>query len=622
MEETTEKYSSDIDSYLQENVGFIDGVSRACASFINDREQIGEILSSLVKDRKENGAFFIAFEDGGWLDGDGWIPPKGWDARVRPWYVASKKVNRAILSDPYYTPATKNTVVTASKRIMKNGMIMGVIGTDIDFKPVIKIIKDIKLKKTGRAFLINKSGNIIVHHEYKINDKIGEVDNGKLKSLLDKLLKGEREYFESSATGVDMVYTTQPVSNTEWIIVLAISKSELIEDSKSLALFIFIIGLVALILITVLVILVSSAFLKPLTYIQRGMRKIAAYNLDTEEERKALQPYLDYQDEIGEITRSIRLMVSNLKGIIENIIVHAKDTAQVAHRFNDKCHSTAQSARDVSDAFVDLAESATQQAQDTQEASFNLGSISEILKDMLASLRELSLTIDDVYLKKEEGKKALNDMIDIAVENREESLFVNDIIVETNHSAEAIYKASEMIQAIAEQTNLLALNAAIESARAGDAGKGFAVVAEEIGKLAEDSRKFTDEIVKIIEELREKTSRAVNTMKNLEEKMNEQKGKAELSRDKFSDIEKVIEKSNEIVAKVGDSSKEIEEKNRSITTSVQNLSAMAEENASTTEEASATVESQLESIRKISGVSDKLANISIKLEEGVSKFKI
>ncbi len=66
-----------------------------------------------------------------------------------------------------------------------------------------------------------------------------------------------------------------------------------------------------------------------------------------------------------------------------------------------------------------------------------------------------------------------------------------------------IINDTKNLNSIQQKQNILALNASIEASRAGDMGRGFAVVAQEVGKLANNSKKLNTLIENEVKEISE-----------------------------------------------------------------------------------------------------------------------
>ncbi|MEN7430146.1 MULTISPECIES: methyl-accepting chemotaxis protein [Chromobacteriaceae] len=131
-------------------------------------------------------------------------------------------------------------------------------------------------------------------------------------------------------------------------------------------------------------------------------------------------------------------------------------------------------------------------------ASLQLNNASQSLaasaSDTSASIEQTCVTVNDISRQMFDMADQASHTGDIANEAANQADAGNRVVGEAIQAMRRIAQRTDIIDDIAYQTNLLALNAAIEAARAGEVGKGFAVVADEVRKLAIRSQDAAKEI--------------------------------------------------------------------------------------------------------------------------------
>ncbi|EFM22145.1 methyl-accepting chemotaxis protein [Selenomonas sp. oral taxon 149] len=546
------------------------------------------------------------------------------------WYTEPKRTSKLTLTNPYYDEVggKKTLVVSLAIPLIVDGHFVGAISLDFDME---QIQKDFEKASTpdNIYLMIDNAGRLVAH---------GTSPDSVMKDafqLMGSTEQDKKEIFTdgpyslmnvSPTTGKESVYVFYALHydgiDTPWAIFSVTDKDKFVGTAREMVIFSIVLAVICTVaLVVALAMFIQRRLIVPIGDVTGILTRFSDLDLDHEKGKHAAI-YLDRADEIGAMIRSLGRMANSLREIIGKINGVSQSVAATSEELTATAQNTAHSAETVRKGIHDIAESARVQVADTQDAVDHTDEILHLLDDNRKVMTEMNEATANIQKRQTEGAEILADLMKKSAETADATQEVSRVVEETNERAERIEEASAMIQSISEQTNLLALNAAIEAARAGEAGRGFAVVAEEIRKLAEQSRGFTDEINGIIGELKTKSQQAVDTMEVSKKLVEESNVNLERTQRRFDMIAEAVEGANSVVTKLNESSEKLTEKNKAIAAVSNKLMDMAKENDATTDEAEAAVDTQTQALADIAEASESLAQIATDLQNEVERFRL
>lgn len=541
-------------------------------------------------------------------------------------YVKRALSGETTNSDVLISRQTQEAVVMYATPIKNNNRVVGALIGRRDGYSISDAIDDTGYGENGYAYIINEIGDTVAHHNRDwVRTQHNPIEEAKNNSSLEPVAKVYEKILDEgkglsrySYEGEELYASYCPIEGTNWTLVITADEDEALGAVPALRRGAVIIITVVILASMAIAYVIGNSFTKPIIKVAHEADLIA--NLDITADIPDI--YVKKEDEIGQLAKSFQNLIDNLRNIVGEINVSSEQVASTSEELTATTDQSATAAEEVARTAEEIAKGATEQAESTEIGSSKAVILGEIIEKDLEDVKNLNLATRNVTEAVKEGLVEVENLYSITKESNNASREIHDVILSTNDSSMKIGEASNLIAAISEQTNLLALNAAIEAARAGEAGRGFAVVAEEIRKLAEESANSTAVINEIVNELQNNTQNAVKTMERITAISDEQTKSVVNNKDKFTLIEEAMKEAEKASIALNNSSKEMNLMKDEILESLQNLSAIAQENSAATEEVTASIEEQTAAMEEIASASESLASLAQDLQSIIRRFKV
>ncbi|GEB32234.1 MULTISPECIES: methyl-accepting chemotaxis protein [Brevibacillus] len=269
----------------------------------------------------------------------------------------------------------------------------------------------------------------------------------------------------------------------------------------------------------------------------------------------------------------------------------------------------------------ELAKGAVNNCNSIERAAVSGKSILDIIEKISGDLTTSAIMVRQVNQAIEEGN--------LMIEKQKETMRINMMVIENlvasmsnvKQKASQIEKITKLIDEIAQQTNLLSINASIEAARVGKNGSGFAVVASEIRKLSDDSKKQATGINKIIFDINEAIGITYSEFETINEIVHDQNEVVANVTASFATIGHSVIHIDEDIHNTMREMRSLNENMQHVQALFENIGAVSQETAASTEQVSSTIAEQSGYIKSASIKIQELNNMAEEMRRVVEEFK-
>ena len=264
------------------------------------------------------------------------IGKKEFDPRTRPWYQAAMREKKLVWSPIYLFTDPPVLGITPAMPLIDNatGQFKGVMAIDLTLDDISQFLNTLKISDSGRAFIIEKSGEIVAtstKNPIVVSTKTG---NKRLHSVnsQDDLIRSTAQFlqnklnnnFQNIQTQQQLIFkfnsdrhfvqitNLDSYPGLDWLMVTVIPESDFMEHIRSNTYTTLVLSFVALVSAACLGAVANQWITQSVTHFSKVAEAISNGEIETIEQQPKIQ-------ELAVFARSFNFMALQLQNSAENL---------------------------------------------------------------------------------------------------------------------------------------------------------------------------------------------------------------------------------------------------------------------------------------------------------------
>ena len=228
------------------------------------------------------------------------------DTSALVWFTVPKSTGRAVWLRPYITDNLDVRVLSYNVPVYCRGTFVGVVGMEIDYSTMAKLVDNIRPYTSGYAF-INDSEGMIIYHPRMTQE---ELEDENKKETPYGMLE-ESALIRYTYNNVEKQAVWLPLSSGARLNV-TVPLSEINEEWHNWIRELLIVSAILLVFVVLAASLLSGHLTRPLRQLTKAAEEVNAGNYDVTLEKRT-------NDEVGILTGAFNKLITHLKGYIRNL---------------------------------------------------------------------------------------------------------------------------------------------------------------------------------------------------------------------------------------------------------------------------------------------------------------